>query len=644
MNTSLPGKRLVFPMQRGPFQNNGATPWYSTIALGTPGQPLKLAIDSGTNITWVTSTLCPPDQCTHFGAGRFDYQASSSFTFTDCLQRPYSFGPWGTLQIESASDVLNTPSGATLPMKLFLAAGYGGAQFKQLDWDGGIGLPCSSAYVEGRSSFLFQELLRSGQLDPAHPYVAFDWNANDQGGTCQMGAIDQSKTHGPHVFLPWSMYSKVPGVEYIWSADLKSYSVGDETLATDVTFALDSGSSQFKGDDRIMQQTLARIARGGSPEVVLEFAEGEITLGAQLYNVLIEEGPDKGRTLPQFAPLGLADLVLVGSLVMEHCYTVYEYQVVKCGHEVYSLAPVGVWLFNRPDGPQIITRSSSRGFIAGARPVATGKVTLPAPAVHPLRSTSVAGTWKNDYGSVMTLTVTGNQISGVYQSSTGSTGKYAVTGYQSSSAATANQGLPVALAIDWHSMGEEPADPSWNWTSGLCGQISLVEHEEVLELSHLLVASSDFPGLAQQGTYVDKLRYRRCSPGVTECLDANTFLQTKIDNPLTGRWMTPDANVLTLTVEAQSKGRFGRVTGTLSGPAGAMEVTGFTDICAVERGLTLQSTAITAAQETGVLSLCGTLDLKSDVLELSILTCTPTAPTLTYVQTRLSSATFKRIS
>ncbi|KTC42953.1 peptidase A1 pepsin [Pseudomonas sp. ABAC21] len=644
MNTYLPGKGLVFPMQRGPFQNNGATPWYSTIALGTPGQPLKLAIDSGTNITWVTSTLCPPDQCAHFGTGRFDYQASSSFTFTDCLQRPYSFGPWGTMQIESASDVLSTPSGAMLPMKLFLAASYGGASFKQLDWDGGIGLPCSSAYVEGRSSFLFQALLRSGQLDPAHPYAAFDWNATDREGTCQLGAVDDGKTHGPHVFLPWSVYSKVPGVEYIWSADLKSYSVGGETLATDVTFALDSGSSQFKGDDRIMQQTLARIARGGRPQVVLEFAEGEITLGAELYNVLIEEGPDKGRTLPQFAPLGLPDLVLVGSLVMEHCYTVYEYQVVKCGHEVYALAPVGIWLFNRPDGPQIITRSSSRGFIAGPRAVATDKVTLPAPTVQPLRSTSVEGTWKNDYGSVMTLTVTGNRISGVYQSSTGSTGKYAVTGYQSSAAATSNQGQPVALAIEWHSLGKEPADPSWNWTSAICGQISLVEHEEVLELSHLLVASSDFPGLAQQGTYVDKLRYRRSSSGVTHPLDADRVLQPKTDNPLTGDWVTTDGTVLTLTVQAQSQGRLGRVTGKLSGSAGSMEVSGFTDICAVESGLSLQSTAIAASQETGVVSLCGTLDLKIDLLELSILTCTPTTPALTYVQTRLSSATFKRVS
>ena len=74
---------VVFPMQRGPFQNNGASPWYCTIKLGTPAQTLKFAIDSGTNINWVTSTLCPDDQCVHFAGGRFDLHASSTARFTD---------------------------------------------------------------------------------------------------------------------------------------------------------------------------------------------------------------------------------------------------------------------------------------------------------------------------------------------------------------------------------------------------------------------------------------------------------------------------------------------------------------------------------------------------------------------------------
>ncbi|MGC3555712.1 peptidase A1 pepsin, partial [Pseudomonas aeruginosa] len=73
-----------------------------------------------------------------------------------------------------------------------------------------------------------------------------------------------------------------------------------------------------------MRQTLARIAQGGEPDVVLGFADGELTLGANLYNCLIDEGPQKGQVLPQFNALGLTDLVLVGSVVMEHCYTVYE--------------------------------------------------------------------------------------------------------------------------------------------------------------------------------------------------------------------------------------------------------------------------------------------------------------------------------
>lgn len=506
MDSNPPPDRLVFPMQRGPFQNNGASPWYCTLNLGTPGQRLKFAIDSGTNINWVTSTLCPHDQCVHFADGRFDVAASSTFRFTDCLRRPYSFGPWGTMQVETASDVLATPAGARLDTQLFVAANYAGEQFKQLDWDGALGLPCSSAYVESRNSFVLQSLMREGQLSPAYPFVAFDWNRHERNGTCQMGAVDPLKTQGPRLFLPWSAYTALPGVEYIWSTELKSYTVGTEQLAADIKFAIDSGSSRFKGDDTLMRQTLARIAQGGEPDVVLGFADGELTLGANLYNCLIDEGPQKGQVLPQFNALGLTDLVLVGSVVMEHCYTVYEYQVVQCSNTVYSLSPVGVWLFNRPDSPQIITQSSSRRFAPGERTVLDGKTTLLRVASE---TVSVAGTWQNDYGSLMSLNVSDRQVCGSYQSSTGSTGRYAIRGFTAGAGATRIKNQPLALAIEWHDLGDETSDPSWNWVSGLSGQLSTDDRGDVLTLSHLLVASGDFPDLASRGNYLDKLVYRR---------------------------------------------------------------------------------------------------------------------------------------
>ncbi|HEY0289331.1 MAG TPA: avidin/streptavidin family protein [Pseudomonas sp.] len=631
---------LVFQMQRGPFQNNGATPWFSTISLGTPGQPLKMAIDTGTNITWTTSSLCPKDRCQHYSAGLFDYKASSTFSFTDNLQRPYSFGPWGTMQVESGTDVLTAPDGSSLTAQLLLAADYAGDQFKQLDWDGGIGLPSSSAYVEAHSSFLFQEWLQLGRIDPRQPYVAFDWDADTKSGTCQMGGVDASKIKGPHLFLPWSVYSQLPGVEYIWATDLKSWSVGGETLASDIKFALDSGSSQFKGDDNVMRQTLKHIARGGHPEVVLEFADGEITLGANLYNIKVEEGPQKGQVLPQFTPLGLPELVLVGSVVMEHCYTVYEYQVVERSPKLYSVAPVGIWLFNRSHGPQIITRSSARSFDPGPRTVASKKIILTPPIPVQSRLETVAGTWKNDYGSVMTLSVSGNQVSGTYESSTGSSGKYPVTGYQLEAAATPEHGQPIALAIEWHSTGNDPADPSWNWSSGLCGQISITDKAQVLTLSHLLVATSDFPGLADSATYIDKLTYRRVSA------EQNLYSAVTHDEPvpdaLNGTWVATDGSVLKLSVHACDQHRFGLVRGNLSSVSGDIEVSGFTDINAAASGLSLQSVSLTAARESAVISWSGSLDRTNNQLSVMLMSSTPTAATHSYVQTQISALSFKR--
>lgn len=544
------------------------------------------------------------------------------------------------MQVETASDVLATPAGARLDTQLFVAANYAGEQFKQLDWDGALGLPCSSAYVESRNSFVLQSLMREGQLSPAYPFVAFDWNRHERNGTCQMGAVDPLKTQGPRLFLPWSAYTALPGVEYIWSTELKSYTVGTEQLAADIKFAIDSGSSRFKGDDTLMRQTLARIAQGGEPDVVLGFADGELTLGANLYNCLIDEGPQKGQVLPQFNALGLTDLVLVGSVVMEHCYTVYEYQVVQCSNTVYSLSPVGVWLFNRPDSPQIITQSSSRRFAPGERTVLDGKTTLLRVASE---TVSVAGTWQNDYGSLMSLNVSDRQVCGTYQSSTGSTGHYAIRGFTAGAGATRIKNQPLALAIEWHDLGDETSDPSWNWVSGLSGQLSTDDRGDVLTLSHLLVASGDFPDLASRGNYLDKLVYRRVAehPPATSCEPIEVM---PVENALAGQWVALDQTILSLTVEADSQHRFGIVRGFLTTNDTAVELTGFTDINAVTSKLALQSVSltVTTTQDGAVSTLCGTLDFAQQTLNLLVLASSPVPPAQAYLATKISSLNFIR--
>ncbi|MDR2374123.1 MAG: A1 family peptidase [Bifidobacteriaceae bacterium] len=348
---------VLFNLSRGDFQNNGASPWYTELGFGTPPQRLKVNIDSGTDITWLTSTLCPPESCQHTSGGRFDYRASSTFSFTDCLQRPFSFGAWGTMQVEAGQDVVELPDPAgTRSMQLFFSADYAGSQFAQLDWDGGIGLPSSSAYVEGRTSFLLQLLMESRTV--RLPFVSFDTDYRSRQGTCQIGGVDPSK-YDPtsSVFLPWKVYDVYPGSEYLWGADLYRLMVGDVEIApgTPKVFATDSGSSQFKGDDDIMNAILTQIARQGSPPVRLELYGGRITVTPDMYNVYIEAGPDAGKTIPQFQGLGMSQLVLVGSVLMDYCYTVFRYDVHICSPGALSLSPVGVYFFNKIGGPQIIS-------------------------------------------------------------------------------------------------------------------------------------------------------------------------------------------------------------------------------------------------------------------------------------------------
>ena len=350
----------IFPMNKGPYQNNGAAPWFTTTSIGTPPQQLKFAIDTGTNILWSTSSMCSPTGCQHYSGGRFNWGTSSSFRWINKSYTPFSFGPWGTMQVVLGSDVLGIPAASPLPIQFYLSAEYSGPQFAQLDWDGGLGIPSGSAYVQQGNSFIVAGLMNSGTISSNMPYIAFDWDPVSRAGSCQMGGVDQSKFIASEgIFMPWTPYTQFAGVEYIWTTPLDSYVVGGQSLGSNLQFALDSGSSQFKGDDKLMNDTLKIVGPQGGPPVVLGLNGGEMTVTSDVYMATVEAGPDRGKTLPQFNPLGLTNLALVGSVVMEQCYTIFGYQPSFTEAGDVWLSPYGMWAFNKPGGPKLITKPST---------------------------------------------------------------------------------------------------------------------------------------------------------------------------------------------------------------------------------------------------------------------------------------------
>ncbi|MFC1235942.1 pepsin-like aspartic protease [Vibrio sp. F74] len=372
---------LELPLQRGPFQNNGATPWYCELGIGSPSQKLKICFDTGSNFNWVTSSLCAEDSCKHYADSRFNMSASSTFEWISTKEQSVSFGPWGTMEVETGSDRLSFPHvthAYEFFTDLFLAKAYSGSQFEELDWDGGIGLPSSQNssmnQVNNASPFRFHysandngsqpkfdfflQLVQMGLVSEKTPYISFlteSVGVNDAIGSIGFGRLDKSYASSrEYIYLPWSCYQKE--ASYLWSSSGASVSVAGKPVGTDMFFSLDSGSSQFKGDERVLSQ-LFDLTKDNNPVVSISLSDetgqeyGSFEITSDIYKCEIEAGEKKGQIVSQFQGLSGADnMLLVGSVLMDHLYTVYEYEMVS-GNDIQ---PKGVWVFNKHGGPKII--------------------------------------------------------------------------------------------------------------------------------------------------------------------------------------------------------------------------------------------------------------------------------------------------
>ncbi|WP_017035910.1 pepsin-like aspartic protease [Vibrio genomosp. F10] len=386
MNTAT-GKSLVLPLYRGPFQNNGATPWYCELGIGTPNQKLKICFDTGSNFNWVTSSLCSKEGCKHYADARFNIDCSTSFTMLNPKKQLVSFGPWGKMQVKTGRDKLSLPYKAKqneLFADLFLAVEYSGSQFEELDWDGGIGLASYQsdglASVSNVSPFrmhysksndesefhFFLQLVQQGIVSASRPYLSFQTELMSGGesvGSIGFGELDTSYVSSrEYIFMPWSCYQEE--ASYLWSSSGATVSVDGETAGSNMFFTLDSGSSQFKGDDKVLT-TLFTATQGKNPVVSISlFGDdkslkqpyGEFEITSDIYKCKIEAGEKKGQVVSQFQGLSDAEnMLLVGSVLMDHLYTVYEYDVVSDD----DIQPKGVWVFNKPGGPDIIKTKQS---------------------------------------------------------------------------------------------------------------------------------------------------------------------------------------------------------------------------------------------------------------------------------------------
>ena len=260
---------ISFALQRPFFEpDNGATSWYAEICLGTPAQhKLRFMIDTGTKNTWVTSNLCSTDACVPHN--KFDPVSSSTYK-NDGPPESINFGAWGVMTITPSKDVIALP-GITDPLELEfdMSTYYIGSQFQQLISDGGIGIPANLP-VGHNSTLLLNLLKQKGLIDPA--IASFYYDRKALKGQTIFGGVDISKLK-PETINKVDLIN-FPGDLECWLVNLESMNAvfadrSKKKILQNVAFALDTGSSQFKGDPKFIDAAKKVITNNGKyPEII----------------------------------------------------------------------------------------------------------------------------------------------------------------------------------------------------------------------------------------------------------------------------------------------------------------------------------------------------------------------------------------
>ncbi len=258
---------------------------------------------------------------------------------------------------------------------------------------------------------------------------------------------------------------------------------------------------------------------------------------------------------------------------------------------------------------------------------------------------SVTGVWTNSYGSVVELKQRlGGMVTGTYKSSTGSTGEYYVVGMADAKDPTPELGQSVALAIYWRSFTGGKGDPSWHWVSGLSGQLDVSGAQPTIYLMHAMVATCDFPGLADAGTYIDKLIYtpqKDAGPGAAPELTMGQ--QEASGDPISGLWVCREDSSLRLELVLNNPS-VGYVVGQWYTATGQHPALGFTDVDALSGGLPCQGLSVgIGINSAGICrSMAGSLGFSSGVLTLTVFTSRGTAGDAVYTETTTGQLTFMR--
>jgi len=214
-----------------PLSNFMNAQYFTEIELGTPPQPFKVILDTGSSNLWVPSTQCTSIAC--FLHAKYDSSASSSYK-ANGSEFSIQYGS-GSMEGFVSQDTLNIGDLSIKGQDFAEATKEPGLAFAFGKFDGILGLGYDTISVNHITP-PFYSMINKGLLDS--PVFSFRLGSSEEdGGEAIFGGIDDNAYTGKISYVP------VRRKAY-WEVEIESMSFGDDELELENTgAAIDTGTS-----------------------------------------------------------------------------------------------------------------------------------------------------------------------------------------------------------------------------------------------------------------------------------------------------------------------------------------------------------------------------------------------------------------
>ncbi|ODQ59693.1 hypothetical protein WICANDRAFT_29757, partial [Wickerhamomyces anomalus NRRL Y-366-8] len=311
-----------------PLTNYLNAQYYTEIQLGTPGQPFKVILDTGSSNLWVPSTDCSSLAC--YLHSKFDHEASSTYK-ANGSDFAIRYGS-GSLEGYVSQDTLQLGD-LIIPKQDFAeATSEPGLAFAFGKFDGILGLAYDTISVNKIVPPVYQAI-NAGLFDePKFAFYLGDSDKSEDGGVATFGGVDESKYSGKVTWLP------VRRKAY-WEVKFNGIGLGDEFAELENTgAAIDTGTSLIALPSGLAEILNAEIGakkgwsgqysvdcetRDSLPDLTFNLDGYNFTIGPYDYTLEVS-----GSCISAFTPLDfpapIGPLAILGDSFLRKYYSIYD--------------------------------------------------------------------------------------------------------------------------------------------------------------------------------------------------------------------------------------------------------------------------------------------------------------------------------